>query len=254
MDENITEQLELLSQLKDGYSREYDRLTKAPSDADPGQFFLNNQMFGSVDAELMYAMIRHLKPKRILEVGSGFSTALIALAIADNVSEAKGNNKSMKVRFESVDPVAPGFSYKVRGANLIVKRLQDTTVLTELKPGDMLIIDSSHIWTEQGEVKAIFDALPSLQGVYVHFHDIFLPYGYPEQWADRGYDEQDHLKEFLAANPEWKVLLAANRIHQENPDALADAIASYDPSRPIGPGSFWMVAPRKRPIAKKRVG
>ena len=252
MDENTTEQLQLLDSLK-AYRSKYDRLTKAPSDAEPGQFFLGNGQFGSVDAELMYAMIRHLKPKQVVEVGSGFSTALIALAVADTVAEAKRNNKPLKVRFESVDPVAPGFSYKVRGANLTVKRLQDTDMLSILRPGDMLIVDSSHIWTETGEVKAIFDALPALRGVYVHFHDIFLPYDYPEQWADRGYDEQVHLKAFLEANPEWKVLLAANQLHRDEPDALADAIGSYDNARPIGPGSFWIHAPAKRPISKKRV-
>jgi hypothetical protein len=254
MDEGLTTQVELLKELKRDYGAEYDALTRLPADARPGEYFLTNEMFGSVDAELMYAMIRKVKPKRIVEVGSGFSTALIARAVAEDLAEAKRDGKRLNIRFEVIDPVAPGFTYKVRGVNLTVSRLQDTDMLSILRPGDMLIVDSSHIWTEDGEVKAIIEALPSLRGVYVHFHDIFLPEGYPPQWVDRGYDEQEHLQRFLIEHPDWKVLLASNRLHKEASDELADAIRSYDPARPIGPGSFWMHAPARKAVPKKRAG
>jgi len=249
------DQLVLLGDLKRQYGHDYDSLAKLPADAGDGEFFLTNQMFGSVDAELLYAMIRNVKPGRIVEVGSGFTTVLIDRAVNDMLAEQRQTGKKPTCRFDSIDPMAPGIAYKSRIANLHAAGLQDEMdLITKLRPGDMLVCDTSHVFVEGHEIDLILKALPELKGVYVHFHDIFLPNGYPTQWEDRGYDEQTHLQAFLDGNPDWRILLAANWLHKNHPDALDGAIASYESSQPLGPGSFWIYADPPKRTSRRRVG
>jgi hypothetical protein len=244
----FTDPVDTVGMLKREYGHYYDAFPRLASDAPEGGFFLENQMFGSVDAELLYAMVRHVKPRLIVEVGAGWTTLLVLKAIED-----MKENEEKAPKFESVDPRAPGFVYKRDGVHINTKRLQEMNILYTLRPGDMLLCDTSHVRVEGHEVDAIIKMLPELKGVVVHFHDIFLPEDYPAQWADRGYDEQYHLKDFLDEHPEWQVIIDANRIHKEMPDAFKGAIASYDQNRPVGPGSFWMMQPApvvKRPAKK----
>lgn len=59
---------------------EYEQFPEEQCGPSPG-LFLNNGAFLHVDAEILYCMVRHFRPKRIIEVGSGFSTLLICSAI-----------------------------------------------------------------------------------------------------------------------------------------------------------------------------
>jgi hypothetical protein len=239
--------IDTIGMLKREYGHYYDALPRIAGDAPEHGFFLENQMFGSVDAELLYAMVRHVKPRRIVEVGAGWTTLLVLKAFED----MKADGERIP-QFESVDPRAPGFVYGRGGVHVNTKRLQEMNILNTLKPGDMLLCDTSHVWVAGHEVDVLLKKLPDLKGVVVHFHDIFLPEDYPSQWSGRGYDEQYHLKNFLDDHPEWRIIIDANRIHKEMPDAFKGAIASYDPSRKIGPGSFWMMADAPKPPPKKR--
>ena len=83
------EQLRLLELLANTYKGEYSRLPKGRKDVASGAFYLQNNLFSSVDAEILYAMVRHLKPKRIVEIGSGYSTLLMLQATAANQEEGK---------------------------------------------------------------------------------------------------------------------------------------------------------------------
>lgn len=223
----MDDQLTLLGTLKREYGGKWDRFPHRAQDRDDDGFFLENGQFGPVDAELLYAMVRHVKPKRIVEVGAGWTTLLILQAIAD--MGAEGEPQPM---FETVDPVAPGFVYDREGVHVNTKRLQEMNILNTLKPGDMLICDTSHIFVEGHEIDVVLQKMEALKGVYVHFHDIFLPGPYPPQWADRGYNEQEHLRAFLEGHPAWQVILAANALHVIVHDALKATFASYDPGSP----------------------
>lgn len=204
---------------------EYDALPVGESPE--GVFHLHNDFFESVDAETMYAVVRHLKPARIIEIGSGWSTLLIRQAIA-------ANGTPTDFLSVSPEPTIPGIEGTTRKALSEVEPF----VFAALRSGDILTVDGSHKWSPGSDVDIIFRTLPSIsQGVWVHFHDIFLPD--PYIWDDRGYDEQDHLQAFLSDHDDWEALFSAHQAMKSDPRALRKAFASFKEG--VNPGSFWMV-------------
>jgi predicted O-methyltransferase YrrM len=145
----------------------------------------NQDWFPRLDAAAAYAMVRTLRPKRIVEVGSGHSTRFLARAVADG---------GLDTRIIAIDP-APRASIE----GLKVRWLKQPAQATEpalfagLEERDILFIDSSHQLKRGSDVEFLLQkALPRLaKGVRVHFHDIFLPEPYPLAWAWRRYNEQD---------------------------------------------------------------
>ena len=140
--------------------------------------------FPGLDAAVLYSFVRSKKPKNILEIGSGHSTRFILKAIKD------GN---LDTSLTCVDP-APRASFFSERINFFEKTIQsvDFKQLPELSEGDFLIIDSSHIAVAGSDVDTIVNQiLPNLpKGVFIHFHDIFLPDHYPPAWRWREYNEQ----------------------------------------------------------------
>jgi hypothetical protein len=140
--------------------------------------------FPRLDAAAAYAMVRTLRPRRIVEVGSGHSTRFLARAVADG---------GLDTRITAIDPRP-----RAKISGLPVEWLQthvetlDWRPFSTLGPGDILFIDSSHQCKPGGDVEFLLnEVIPRLPaGVRVHFHDIFLPDPYPGQWAWRHYDEQ----------------------------------------------------------------
>ena len=233
---DVASQADALTALR-VFKDEYDHLPRTAGGAPPRAFHLNNGMFGSIDAELLYAMVRLHKPARIIEIGAGWTTALIAQASARNEKAAE---------IKTIDPNPPGNAYDRPNVTIFPRHLQEVgDVFGDLEAGDMVIVDGSHKYVTDGEIDLVLRALPGLSGVYVMFHDIFLPEGYPEQWFGRGYNEQEHLEEYLDAHPEDEIVIGANFLHKEAPDQLAAAIKSYDPDRPIGPGALWFMTSLK---------
>lgn len=208
------------------------------------QYYLNNGSFESVDAEVLYCMIRHFKPKKFFEIGSANSTYLAAQAILKNSQSGGGQACEMTV----CDPYAnkvikrgfPGLS------RLLERRVQDLPVseFGGLEENDILFIDSSHILSIDSDVRYEFSRiLPNLKrGVIVHFHDIFLPAEYPREWIMKEryfYNEQYLLQAFLAFNDNFQVLWAGSFMHLNHPDKLESAFTSYDKQKDW-PGSFWI--------------
>jgi len=236
IDFNPSAQTRLLGSFKRSFGSEYDRFPPNAYSAPGGGsgYHLANQMFGSVDAEILYSMIRKFKPKRIIEIGSGWTTMLMVQATAVNRDEG------VESTIISVDPAGKDGQHATN-AWCTAKRLQDTPdVLDDLHEGDFLVIDSSHVFVDGNEIDLALKKMASLFGVYVHFHDIFLPDDYPEAWDHRHYDEQTHIERFLEEHADWSVLLAANYLHVNEKPLLAATFKSYDRDPPIGPGSFWM--------------
>jgi hypothetical protein len=149
--------------------------------------------FPRLDACAAYAMVREHKPRHIIEIGCGHSTRVMARAIADG---------ALATRLLCIDP-AP----RARLLDLDVEHRQQTVdqlewaALDRLGSDDMLFIDSSHIAMPGSDVdRLVNDALPRLRpGTLVHFHDIFLPYAYPEAWGWRGYNEQSLVAALIAS-------------------------------------------------------
>jgi hypothetical protein len=142
------------------------------------------QWFPRLDAAAAYTLVRDRRPMRIVEVGCGHSTRFFARAIADG---------GLASELAAIDP-APRAAIESLGVRLIRKPLQraEPEIFAALAPGDVVSIDSSHILMPGTDVDVLLNrVLPALPlGVLVHVHDVFLPDGYPEGWAWRGYNEQ----------------------------------------------------------------
>ena len=196
------------------------------------QFDFDNNAFAHSDAPALYAMIRHLRPRRVIEVGSGHSSLLAAAALQRNGSGA----------LRCIDPYPPSW---LRGDFEIVRsRVQDLGVgaFADLAANDILFIDSSHVVKIGSDVNFLFlEVLPRLaSGVVAHVHDIFLPYEMPQQWVLEQrlfWNEQYLLQAFLAFNSAFEVLLGNHYLQRHHHDALKKAF----PRAPhAGGGSFWM--------------
>jgi predicted O-methyltransferase YrrM len=238
-------QIKLLQSFSGLYRTEYDSLARDPA---PGQpFYLNNYFFMAVDEQAAYCMVRHFRPARVIEVGSGFSTLLLAQALGANAGGNEGRGE-----LTSVDPYPS--SVLKRGPEDLTRLIQtpvqqlDPSFFKVLGPNDLLFIDSSHCLSMGSDVQHLYlEVIPRLKpGVLVHIHDIFWPYEYPRQWAHQMrwfFTEQYLLQAFLCGNSSFKVRWSSSHMHAHHPDLLRAAFSSYDcPDCPLllPPHSFWM--------------
>jgi hypothetical protein len=173
--------------------------------AAPGDPHWQNIFFSALDAIALYGLLGVRAPARYVEIGSGHSTRFARRAVEDF---------GLRTEIVSVDP-HPRAEIDAICDRVIRQPLEDVdlTVLTGLAAGDMLFLDSSHVTFENSDVTVFFlEVLPRLRtGVIVHIHDIFLPFDYPREWADRHYSEQYLLAAYLlgGANRVRPVLPAA---------------------------------------------
>jgi len=153
----------------------------------------NQSWFPRLDAASAYAMVRLRQPRLILEIGSGHSTRFLLQAVADG---------GLASEVVAIDP-APRADLAGRPLTLLRTTLQRAGLepFQRLRPGDLLLIDSSHILMPGSDVDLLFaEVLPRLPaGVFVQVHDVFLPDGYPAIWGWRGYNEQQGLVGWLAS-------------------------------------------------------
>jgi predicted O-methyltransferase YrrM len=171
-----------------------------------GTYSFSNDYFTSPDAEVAYALIRLLHPKRIIEVGSGNSTHLFRAAITDGKLDTK---------LVSIDP-SPRREVESVADQVIRRRLEDVSsadLENVLGANDILFIDSSHEIRSGNDVVRLFlDVMPKLQrGVAIHVHDIFLPFEYPREWIIQNtlnvnWAEQYLVQAMLQGSDQFKVL------------------------------------------------
>lgn len=237
------QQLLLLENFTKEFKEEY-RNFPLESNGVAHHYYVNNRTYEQVDGEILYSMIRHFKPRKMIEIGSGFSTYLAAQALLKN-SEESGDG--CKCEFIAIEPypnevLKQGFPGLTK---LIKKRVQDVSLneFAELKQNDILFIDSSHVLKTGSDVQYEFlEILPRLnKGVIVHVHDIFIPLEYPKEWLLkhlRFWNEQYLLQAFLAFNDRFEVLWASSYMLLEHPERLKDAFPAF--SGITCPGSFWI--------------
>jgi hypothetical protein len=207
-----------------------------------------NGQYQAGDAELLYALIRHLRPGRILELGSGFSTLVSAAACMAN---ARAGHPAELVAVDP-DPRTP-VSEAMEGLSRIERR--DCRELPferflALEDGDVLFVDTSHVVKLGSEVNwLVLEILPRLAaGVYVHFHDVFLPYEYPRYLLELEayFNEQYLVHAFLVGNREWEVKLALCALYRRQRERLAALIPSVGQSiedprfAAVTPAAFWL--------------
>ena len=210
------------------------------SDVAPGHVYdPQNDSYSRTDANVLYAMVRHLRPKRIVELGSGQTTRVLAQACREN--KADGADP----RLRAFDPFPTAVDESLPGLDELARiKAQDVpdAVFAELEAGDVLFVDTTHTVKIAGDVNHIvLHVLPQLApGVVVHIHDIFLPYEYPRYFfADYGlyWAEQYLLQAFLAFNSEFDVLCGVYALSRDRAERMvaAGALAPGEPG-----GSFWI--------------
>jgi hypothetical protein len=185
-------------------------------------------------------MIRAGRPRRVVELGSGYSTLLIALACARNADDGTAT------AHEVFDPFPRPHILGDALAASVLTPLSATDVPLEvfatLESGDILFVDTTHTVKLGGDVNhLILDVLPILRsGVIVHFHDIFLPWEYPRQWFEEMHwywAEQYLLQAFLSMNPSFEVLFATDALCRDRRSEVADVgLAAAGESG----SSFWI--------------
>lgn len=229
---DLERQLELLVELEP-YFREFDPPAR---EAPPHQYYGENPSYGRGDADLLHAMTRHYRPRRIVELGSGFSTLVLAQAVRDN------GDGELHV-FDPYPGIAGPDTPGVTRFQTIAAQDVPLSTFQALAGGDFLVVDTTHAVKIGGDVnRIILDILPRLApGVMVHFHDIFLPYEYPREWLERYglyWTEQYLVQAFLALNPAYEVicaLYALVRDHREQVGGVIPALAEGG-----APAAFWV--------------
>jgi predicted O-methyltransferase YrrM len=198
--------------------------------------------YGEVEAALLYKMIRHLRPRRVVEVGSGVSTYYTAQALAANLREGHAGTLTCIEPYASDPLKKSGLAF-----DLLEKPVQDVepALFRELGDGDVLFIDSSHVVRIGSDVNyLLLDVIPSLNpGVVVHLHDIPFPYiTPPEHWVlDRlmFWQEPVLLKALLTHNSTLEITYCCSFLARREPQNLKLAFPCFDP-RKHSPSSIWL--------------
>lgn len=202
--------------------------------------YFDNPYYRHADGLFLHSMMRHFRPKRIIEVGSGFSSALML------DTDDRFLNRS--IQFTFVEPntqrlrqlLRPGDSDRTK---ILEKEVQQVPLelFTSLAAGDMLFVDSSHVAKVGSDLNhLLFRVLPVLHvGVIVHFHDIFYPFEYPKDWIIGGiaWNEAYLLRAFLQFNDTFGILLFNDYLGQFHREALQQRAPMA--LRDTG-GSLWL--------------
>lgn len=205
----------------------------------PNDFYVTNPNFGAGDVDLYYLLIRKLKPHRIIEVGSGYSTMVCLKAMEQNTQEG------IQTDLTCIEPFEMPFLNQEKNITLIRKLVEDVDLelFQSLEENDILFIDSSHIIRPGNDLLHIFfEIFPILKkGVIIHIHDIFSPRHYPKEWLTekmRFWNEQYLLEAFLHNNHDYQVLFTANHLVKSHYEEAKKVLIHLQPNSE--PSSFWM--------------
>ena len=240
IDWNIGEQLSLLNSFH--YENELSLLPFENQHASERQYYINNPSFAAGDGEYCYNIIRHYKPKKIIEIGCGYSTLICMQAETKNAE-----TDNMSSNHICIEPYEMPWLEKLN-VKVIRKKVEeiDLGFFGQLESNDILFIDSSHMIRPQGDVLFEFlEILPALKpGVLVHIHDIFTPRDYPQEWiVDKHcmWNEQYLLEAFLSFNQQFRILGAVNFLKHNYPQELGAKCPNTAKIPDDEPGSFWMI-------------
>lgn len=244
IDFNDVEQQRWLTEILPRHLPDYDYPDDLPAGAAESVFYTRNSQFSWLDSRALFAALREMKPRRMIEVGSGFSSLLTA----DVNHRFHGGRLDMTC----IEPYPRSF---LRGGipgltRLIEARVQDVPLETfaSLESGDVLFIDSSHVAKTGSDVNYIyFEILPRLRpGVLIHVHDIFLPGDYPKDWVVNlgiHWNEQYLLRALLIDSHGFEVLFGSAYVLERYPDLLRQALGGSL----FGGGSIWLRRTGARP-------
>jgi predicted O-methyltransferase YrrM len=186
----------------------------------------DNEWFGRTDAAFLFLKLHEYRPRRIVEIGCGYSTALM-LDLADTILPG--------LELTCIDPeparvrslLRPGDASRL---SLVAEPIQQVAAdaVLRLQSGDILFVDSSHVCKTGSDVNHIFfELLPLLaQGVHVHLHDVYYPFEYPEDWVYEGWawNEAYLLRSFLMYNEVFAITLFPSMLQHLRPELFASSM------------------------------
>jgi hypothetical protein len=185
--------------------------------------------YSPIDAEFLYAFTRQHRPPRITQVGCGISTAVISAAARD---------VGYDPLITCIDPFPTRYlrdeerAGRIRLVQSPVEELSPD-ILSTLTSGDFFFVDSTHTLGPGGEVtRVILEMLPRLvAGVFIHFHDIWLPYDFDPRIMDRIFfwHETALLHAFLCGNPRFRIVTSLSLLHHERQAELRQLFPRYNP-------------------------
>lgn len=245
VDTNDNTSLEIIRTIFDKYKNEFNAFP-VKDQKEKGQYYLNNGCYMAIDGNAYYSFIRHLKPSKVVEIGSGFSTILASHAIKKNIEQSGDRSELI-----CIEPYPRDSLLENDNITLIKEKVQTVglDIFESLVSNDILFVDSTHVLKSGGDVWYEYcEILPRLNsGVYVHIHDISLPKAYPEVYYENHYfwNEQYLLQAFLTNNSKFEIVWAGNYMISKYPDIVTNAFKpEYDFMReefPFSePSSFWM--------------
>lgn len=235
IDFNDATQRRLLAEVFPRLIGDYVYPENGPDDDVLMTYYEDNGQFSHLDSRAAFCLLRHLKPRRIVEVGSGYSTLLML----DVNRRFLGN----ACQITCIEPYPRPFLLWA-DIDLVRKRVQDVPLdfFAGLDRGDVLFIDSSHVCKTGSDVAfLLLEILPRLRpGVLIHIHDIFLPGDYPQRWVldvEISWNEQYVLQALLTQNRGYRIVFgSAYAVQHFAPEV--DALVGRH--IPLGGSSLWI--------------
>jgi hypothetical protein len=240
IDFNDNMHLAVLDEMFPRHIHAYDYPEVSKDTPDLTQYFTRNSEFSWLDSRSLFVLLCEWQPSRMIEVGSGFSSLLVA-----DVNRRVLQNG---LHFTCIEPYPRAFlTHKIDGITRLVQaRVQDVPLETfeRLEAGDILFIDSTHVAKTGSDVNYLyFEVLPRLAaGVRVHIHDIFLPHDYPRDWVvreNRSWNEQYLLRALLMYSAGFRVLFGVSYACFRFPEKVRSALGRSGDAILRG-GSFWI--------------
>ncbi len=184
--------------------------------------------YGPAEASVLYAFVASQRPRRVVQIGAGVSTAVVL-----DAAERHGFN----VDITCIDPYPTELLERLAASGritLVRERAQDVEleVMTSLDSGDLLFVDSTHTVKPDSEVnRIVLEVLPRLStGVMVHFHDIWFPFDYPRDLLEETlffWNESTLLHAFLLDNARFEVSVSCSFLHYRAKEPLTRLIPGY---------------------------
>lgn len=187
--------------------------------------------YGEIESQVLHCFVRRYAPPNIIEIGSGVSTMCMLDAAALNQRDGKRVPK-----ITCVEPFPSDSLRKRKEVELIPQFCQQIplSLFDRLTPGDLLFIDSTHAVKVGSDVMRIYlEIIPHLPaGIFLHIHDIYLPYAYPRDVFTMPYwwQETALLMTLLVNNPKLSVLTCLSALHYDYPQQMQELLTDYRPA------------------------
>jgi predicted O-methyltransferase YrrM len=243
---NEAQQLALLTQ----FATFYEEQPFSESPREHIRFFFDNYWYGRADGLFLYSVIRCFRPRRIIEIGSGFSSAVML--------DTNERFMDRSIQFTFIEPDSARLRKLLKkedhqSIDIVEQPIQrvDPGIVDRLAANDILFIDSSHVSKAGSDVNHIlFELLPRLaSGVLVHFHDVLYPFEYPKEWFELGisWNEPYILRAFLQYNTQFPIRFWNDFMMKFHAEAIGRLmpLCSHPPTFGVG-GSLWLQKAQSR--------